>query len=194
MDEAALSHGRIEMRTALEELVEKLEKAGAACLRGFRPGLSHGEIVRALARVGLEPSAQVIDWYAWCNGSNGVGTFGRSSLIEAFWPVALDDALEARRIGIAIRGIQSSALPIAENGGGDYLSVDCAVEDGPVIRDAKDGEPIQIYDSVEQMVVTLSEGLDSGAVTVQSDGALDFDFDAYGDLARSLNPRSAYWT
>ena len=182
------------MQNALFELVEKLKKAGAVCVRGFRPGLAETEITGALARVGLDPSQQVIGWYAWCNGSAGVGTFDRSALIDGYWPMSLDEALEARRIRVAIHGIQSSTIPIAENGGGDYLSLDCSIEDGPVLREAKDGDPIEIYDSIEQMVATLSEGLDNGSITVQADGALDFDFDAYGDLARSLNPGSAYWT
>lgn len=167
---------------------------GAVCVRALRPGLSEEMIRAALRREGLGASAQVLAWFEWCNGSAGAGTFGQSRLFKGFWPIDLAEALRTRPDLGEFDRLGPRDLPIAENGAGDYLTVDCGLHDGPVIRNAKDDDPIQIYDSIERMVDTLSEAIARGAVTVEADGSLDFDFDEYGEVARTLNPMSPFWS
>ena len=66
---------------------------------------------------------------------------------------------------------------------------------GPVIEDLIQGglEAAAAYESLLSMLGTLEEAYESGAIFIGEDGLLDFDDQAYANIARTRNPSVEMW-
>jgi hypothetical protein len=132
--------------TGLSTMLGRLETAwlslGMPSTGWLRPGLDPGETVRRLRRAGLAAPSEILEWFAWHEGAQGLKS------TEGFWtilgpsgyhPLTIDQALEERRVGLQLRrelidvdGFPEEEvvdwpvtwLPIGRNVSGTVMAVD----------------------------------------------------------------------
>lgn len=63
-----------DLRRSLPTFEHALVQTGAVVARRFRPGIGAPNVERLMGRIGLAPSAELLEWFAWHDGAVGSGT------------------------------------------------------------------------------------------------------------------------
>jgi hypothetical protein len=190
----------LSMALALEAITAGLHHLGRTTTAGLlRPGLPPGETRAVLRGVGLVPSEELVQLYAWHDGTNApAGTLlDDMHLLPGFYLSSLE---EARTNYEAFRGDRrwdTEWLPVLANGGGDFLAVTCSARPdlrGQIIhfRIEESEHPVE-YLSVGRMLETVAAAYREGVYFVDADGYLEMDDSVFDDLASRLNPDVAWW-
>jgi hypothetical protein len=86
--------GISDLPSALAAFEESLRASGAGVVRYLAPGIPEERVRRGLAAIGLEPSQELIDWFAWHDGvvDQATKSSGDGYLLQ--WaPLSLDEAI-----------------------------------------------------------------------------------------------------
>lgn len=59
------------LESSLAEFERSLRRSGAPVVAAFREGIDEATVERALASVGLSPTAELVTWFAWHDGAGG---------------------------------------------------------------------------------------------------------------------------
>jgi hypothetical protein len=119
-----------ELWALLEQFRGVLREAGAPVAENLAPGVAP-EVVRArLGELGMEPSEQLLTWFAWQNGiADWTGPAPAATFIMVVWvPYSLDEAVEEWRMwdhGSEPWEWIPTWLPVAHYWGMPRLAVDC---------------------------------------------------------------------
>jgi cell wall assembly regulator SMI1 len=161
------------------------------------PGLRPDDIQRRLTDVGLGVPPDLVDLYAWRNGTRVEPGADLDSVhfFPGFWLLSLDDALTNY---VAFRDDPRWApswLPVFSNGGGDFYAVNAREAPFHVIGFLIDqpDQPVE-YESLAHMAQTLAECFQAGAFFVDDRGYLEMDDQRYAEIARRNNPNVPLWS
>lgn len=148
---------------------------------------------------GLAITAEVERLYAWRDGTNS----NTGDLLQSLWMFpgfyfpSLEEAVRCYRERVTAPQWRKGWFPIFLDGAGDFYVVPCGRTRRIVtgVIGFLHGEPTQPieYASVATMIKTLAEAYDSGAIFVDDDGALEYDDEAYRQIAERLNPGIEAW-
>ncbi|MBT0773159.1 SMI1/KNR4 family protein [Kineosporia sp. J2-2] len=112
-----------ELTVLLGRLEEQWRRNGLPCSDRVRPGLPTAQIEQALSAWEMEPSEEVVDWFAWHDG--GVG----EAWVAAGWRLlSLEEAFEHYDTHVTAELFEEENggwFPLAQNPGGVALVADC---------------------------------------------------------------------
>lgn len=189
------------MEAVLEQLRAALEAGGYAFAEGGVGGVPSAQGVRAgLTAAGLDPSDDVVAWFAWVGARGAVG-----EVLPGWAPLGFGDALERRALHLQVerqvRGDAADDAPYGSSvpllaepvGGGDLVAVADRGR-GAVVSvsqvDGPDGVPV-LFDSVEAMARTLVRAWRSGGFGSAPGGVVVADAAALERAWRATNPEAA---
>jgi hypothetical protein len=183
-----------------EVITTGLHHLGRAATTGLlRPGLPAAQTRADLRERGLVPSDEVVDLYAWHDGTDApAGTLlDDMHLFPGFYFSSLEEALANYDAFRDDRRWNPDWLPVFANGGGDFLAVTCSARPenrGQVIhfRIDESQQPVE-FPSVSRMLETVAAAYREQVYFVDADGYLEMDDVVFGDLARRFNPDVAWW-
>lgn len=187
-----------ELEAALEETERHLERLGRELLlRYLEPGIPADRVREELARVGLPSSGEVETLLGWHDGlADGPDqVLGLMYMFPSFYLYSIDDITATYEAVRDDDRWKKGWLPVFANGGGDFYVVDLSDTGHGEVRHFWIDElesPVE-FDSITSMVQTINSAFDRGLFFVDDDGYFDKDYQAFGDLAREMNPGSYFW-
>lgn len=188
-----------DMHGDLDRVAAALQRMHQPSVGRLQPPLPAAASRAALASVGLAITGEMERLYAWRNGMSSATGDLLTDLwfFPGFWFPPLEEAVRNYRERIVAPQWRKGWFPIFLDGAGDFYLVPCRKtrrETTGVIGFIH-GEPEQAieYTSLASMIKSLAEAYDSGAIVVDSDGALEFDEDGFRRIAARLNPGIELW-
>jgi hypothetical protein len=157
-------------------------------------GLPREAIVESAGQEGLELPDEIVDLFAWRNGTKPGYEMGSLWLLPGYYLLSLEEALENRA---ELREFRSDSwLPLLSDGGPGVLAVQCRGPGwGRVLHDdPKDDERGSVvFPSVEAMLWAIEEALASGAFFVDDQGHLDQDDVRWLPIAVRCSGAAPFW-
>ncbi|WP_159055343.1 SMI1/KNR4 family protein [Streptomyces sp. WAC00263] len=170
----------------LEALVARLAELGRPVVPWLVPGVDVGQVEQV---AGVQPPAEVIDWFQWCNGVElREGQVQDDiNVIPGYSPLSLREASELMDEYSDDPVLGSHWIPLLGGPGGDVYAAVWAPGKAARVAGVLVGESTEIeFSSVEQMVAVFNECYQRGAFYVDNEGRLAMDpglyEEAYGEI------------
>ena len=187
-----------ELRKSLADLEGWLKQLARPTLAMLQPGVEPSVVASSLARRGLETPADLVELWAWRNGTGGPADakLGDLWLVPGFYLCSVEEAVANFDAFVTNPRWRPGWLPLLADGGGDFLAVDCAPGEahGAVYHFRFDDfeQPLE-FRSIERMAATFAAAYQLDAFYINADGTLDEDYAAYGQVGLELNPDVPWW-
>ena len=187
-----------ELGDALAQVERHLERLDRrVLLRELAPGVPVERVRDELASVDLVSTPEIETFFGWHDGLSETPGLKLDDiyLFSIFYPLSLSELTDVYR---SFRGNvrwKDGWLPIMFDGAGDFYVVDLSDSGDGQVRHFWNEQletPVE-FDSLTTMFQTISAAYDRGLIFLDEDGYLDDDYQAFGDLAREMNPNSYFW-
>ena len=198
------------IRTILEELEKCLQQIGNPILDYLNSGLPLLDkgFIYELNKMNLEPTEELLDLYRWRpflskkyidNQNFEYNLFDMGSIIDSAQLIEKSWILNGQNpnifrnkyVPIVLNPILSYEDPIVMD-----LRTESSTYGGIFIYSPSiclSDKPIQIYDSLELMILTIVECYKNGAYYITSEGMLEDNSEAITNIAQLLNKKSTFW-
>jgi hypothetical protein len=157
-------------------------------------GLPRETIVERARREGLDLPGEVVDLFAWRDGSNPGHAMGALWLLPGYYLLSLDEALSNRA---ALREFRPDGwLPLLSDGGPCVLAVQCRGPGyGRVLHYDPEGDDAGavMFPNLEAMLSAIEEALASAAFLVDDDGYLEQDDGRWLPIAARHSGAAPFW-
>ncbi len=185
---------RSHLETAVDLIFDHLRACGSLIADRRRPGLTPAEVEVQIRAVGLRPPKDLVQLYAYCDGTEtieGKDLLRKIDFFPGFYWMNLDEAITVYRSVSPHRMWSRSWLPIFANGGGDFYVVICDTASaffGEVLM-VMYGETDHIveFKNVSAMFETLERCFAQKAFFC-ADGLLEVDYAKMRAIAQSVQP------
>jgi cell wall assembly regulator SMI1 len=186
-----------EISPALTRITRGLERLDRRVLLGeLQAGLHEADIRAKLAGAALLPVEQLLELYAWRNGTRNSGaSLDDVQIFPGFYLLSLDDALANYRAFVADDRWAMGWLPLFANGGGDFYVLDLSHDSEAPVRHFRIDErehPVE-YHSLGDFINTIAEAFARSVFFVDERGFLEMDDLQFAGLAAELNPEVPWW-
>lgn len=187
-----------------KNLENALQKAKSPIVRYLNPGLPKDDILKYFQDLQMTPIKEVIDLYEWHNGINdeglsfGVDFFGLKGF---FIPISQIKECYQDRVDeswvVSNEPLGKYLLPISYDDdlmvclkpNSRFLGAVYIISPALLIL-----EPCMIFDSIETMVLGITEAHNLNLYSYDDDGfLLDFDVEKEAEVFKKLNPKSEFW-
>lgn len=168
----------------------------------LEPGLDRGLVFSQFEKLGLNSNEALIELFTWRNGTDPTAgrSLGELWVFPGYYLMSLNEACDAYRFLVEMYEYTSwprTWFPLFGSGTGDYYAI--ILENGP----SDDGEIVNFlnevlerhihYHTLANMLETLAECYSCGALYVDQNGDLWWDYQAWRRIGEALNPGVAYW-
>jgi len=185
--------------TDLDRILAGLKRLGRQrTIELLKPGVPQDRTREALQELALTPPRDLCEVYVWRNGTDvgAAATVDELYLFPGYYLLSLEDAVAEYRIRIGEEW-HAAWFPMFADGGGGFFAVPCDADDrefGQVVGLDGDGfPPAMAFLSVGRMVATIAQAYDNDMIRVDGDGYLEWDDEAFRELAAGMNPKAPYW-
>lgn len=194
-----LNHEPGDLTKDLDRILAGLGRLGRRrILELLRPGVPPDRTRERLEQLALVPPRDLCEVYAWRDGTDvgAAATVDELYLFPGYYFLALEDAVSDYRARID-NGWHAAWFAMFADGGGGFFAVICDPADrelGQVVGLDGDGFPPAVaFLSVGRMVTTIAQAYDSDMIHRDDDGYLEWDDEAFRELASQMNPDAPYW-
>lgn len=177
-----------------------LNKLHVPVTKYLHTGLSDTEVINELNCIKLSATEEIIHLYKWKNGAHPDSTLplGEFLFIPGYFFLPLSKACEQYQLMADFDDWQKTWLPILSNGNGDFFAADLTASftsPTPIIDYLlPDPDTPIAFQSIANMIRVFIMCFEQNAFFVDSKtGYLDADDDAWGTIAKKLNPYSPCW-
>jgi cell wall assembly regulator SMI1 len=191
------------MQELLDKLLAEMRKINSPAVNYLNDGISGEEIQILLSSTGVQLPKEAIELYKWHNGYNDL-IINSKNLGEiwffdrGFFP-SFKRSLE--NYGSHIEYYWEKTLfPLFEDGGGDSYLINCnesSASFGSIFyyspADWMFEGVIPIFNSLQDMIKTITECYRNGVYYLQDDGTFASNTEGMIELCKRLNPNVAYW-
>lgn len=190
-----MSNSKLNGFMSIEIALQRLGRE--ALLRALQPGLSTEAARTLLEAAGLSSSRDLELLYGWRNGiSEEVDvSLDDIHLFPGFYLLSIEEVIANYHSFVTDSRWTPGWLPIFGNGGGDFYVCDMSSPAAQPIRHFRIEEaehPVQ-FGSLGAMMNVLSEAFQRNVFFLDSNGYLEMDDLAFGELAAELNPEIDWW-
>ena len=169
--------------------------AATAQLRPMRAGLDPTDVGHLIGSLDLEPPPGLVELFTWHDGTDlsRDASLGQLWLWPGFYMPSLAQDVGNYEAFRTDERWRPEWFPLFADGGGDFYVSDTA-HDGAIRRFRLEysEHPIEFI-SLSSMVETIAIAYQSQVITVDTDGWLDQDDDAFAAVAARVNPDVAWW-
>jgi cell wall assembly regulator SMI1 len=183
----------------LDRILAGLDRLGRKRIHELlRPGVPQSRTRQRLEELALAPPRDLCELYAWRDGTDigAATTLDEVYLFPGYYFLALEDAVAEYRARIG-DGWHAAWVAMFADGGGGFFAVTCdpaESEFGQVVGLDGDGFPPAIaFFSIGRMVATIAQAYDDDMIHCDDDGYLEWDDEAFRELASRMNPGTPYW-
>lgn len=171
----------------IEILMEKLSALGRPVVEQLVPGSSPSRVTQFL---GSDVPDDVKTWFAWCDGVEHRDGQSQDdiNIIPGYCPLSLEEAVEMKSDYGGDPVLADSWVPLLSGGGGDMYAAMWRPGQDPVVAGILVGEETEIeFSSLEQALSFFNECYDIGAFSVDKQGQMTMDPDAYDSLHETFH-------
>jgi len=181
------------VQRSLSVIEDELTRFGRGpTLERLRAGVSRDSARRALESVGLRPPADLLDLYAWHNGTDTTGAIlDDLHLWPGFYFLSIEDAVANHKAFVRDKRWDKTWFPVFANGGGDFYAVVSGQGHtawGEIIHFRIDEveQPIEFH-SVQALLATLAAAYQEGIFFVEDRGYLEMKDVEFIQLANRID-------
>ncbi|PKQ25466.1 MAG: hypothetical protein CVT64_09680 [Actinobacteria bacterium HGW-Actinobacteria-4] len=146
--------------------------------------------------MGLEPTDELVEFFSWQGGMGGDSlTLGQLWIMPGFLPLSITDAVQMYRLYADGPDWLPRWFPVFEDQAGWFYAYDLGEFRGAVVLfQHETGQYPYVFESLAAMFSTHRAALDRGAISVDSEGVLEQDYERLSAVAKELNPKVPWWS
>lgn len=191
-----------------EELIDlelNLSKLNAPVIKLLNPPASEAEIFDFYRTYfpAIKVSEEIKSIYLWHNGTviDNISPARKFYMFADFYLDSLSQIEKNIKADDELfHFLDKGLLPLFSSGQGENLAIniqDFDPEKTPLLWVGTSNPEIElyttIYDSFHSMMATIKECFKRNVYFIDNKGLMDYDFDNYYNISKSMNPNSDYW-
>jgi len=176
-----------EIAVSFETILELLNDINYPLSRYLNRGLEESAIKKKFSHYNLEVTGDMIKLYGYKNGTKDDRALklGQVYLLPGYYFMEIEEAFVQYESMIELEEWDRQWFPFLASGGGDFLAIDLSVgakSFSRIIEWVEGFAPEVEYNSVNELLESVKNGIEKNIIFVDEEGYLDMDYDLYDKI------------